>query len=71
MKFPLFFKRQSTSVASKNRQDQAEKLFAESLRMMGQVFGKLADVVEAQRLNRAGYEDQEKFLERTDKKEKE
>ena len=68
MKFPLLFRKEGTSAAALARQDQAEKLISESLRLLGQVFTKLADAVEAQRLSRAGYEEQEKYLERTEQK---
>lgn len=47
-------------------QDRAEKLLAESFRLLGQVCEKMADLVETQRLKRAGYEEQGKFLERLD-----
>jgi hypothetical protein len=47
-------------------QDHAEKLLAESLRLLGQVCGKLADAVEAQRLSRAGYREQGEFLQRVE-----
>jgi hypothetical protein len=77
MKFPALsslrrslLRRDTSKEALQQRSDQMEKLLAESLRMMGQLFGKLADVVEQQRLNRAGYEEQEKFLERLDEKKK-
>jgi hypothetical protein len=68
MKFPLIFKRENSSAAARARQDKAEKLVAESLRVLGQVFSKLADAVDAQRLTRAGYAEQEKFLKRTESK---
>lgn len=38
----------------------------EALRTLSQVCVKVADVLEAQRLSRNGYEDQGKFLERLD-----
>lgn len=65
MKFPLFF-RKTDSLASRAAQDQAEKLLAEGLRFLGQFCGKMADLVEAQRLGRSGYGEQGEFLERTD-----
>lgn len=54
----------------RERQGQFEKLVADSLRALSQAFSKLADAVDAQRLSRAGYEKQEKFLERMDQKAK-
>lgn len=65
MKFPLFFRR-SDSVASRAAQEQAEKLLADGLRFVGQLCERMADLVEAQRLSRAGYTHQGEFLERTD-----
>ncbi|HKD42969.1 MAG TPA: hypothetical protein VKB87_21980 [Myxococcaceae bacterium] len=65
MKFPLIFRRLDAITASA-AQDRAEKLLAESLRLLGQFCAKMADAVEAQRLARAGYSQQGEFLERTD-----
>ncbi len=67
MKFPLF-RRETSKQAIRERQDQAEKMLADGLRALGQLCAKLADLVDAQRLERAGYAEQEKFLERLDKK---
>jgi len=65
MKFPLFFRR-SDSAVSRAAQEQAEKLLADGLRFVGQLCERMADLVEAQRLSRAGYTHQGEFLERTD-----
>ncbi len=65
MKFPLLFRR-FDKLGTNAAQDRAEKLLAESLRLLGQFCSKMADAVEAQRLARAGYSDQGEFLERTD-----
>ncbi|MBI3181476.1 MAG: hypothetical protein HYZ28_04980 [Myxococcales bacterium] len=70
MKFPAFLRRESSQAAMRERQGQFEKLVADSLRALSQAFSKLADAVDAQRLSRAGYEKQEKFLERMDQKAK-
>lgn len=70
MKFPMIFRRESSKAAVRARQEQAEKVLAEALRTLGQVFSKLADVVEAQRLQRQGYAEQERFLERLDSRKK-
>lgn len=67
MKFPALFRRESSMPARREAQDRAEKLVAESLRMLGQVCAKLADAVDAQRLSRAGFEEQGKYLERLDR----
>jgi hypothetical protein len=65
MKFPLLFRR-FEALRTNAAQDRAEKLLAESLRLLGQLCSKMADAVEAQRLTRAGYSEQGEFLERTD-----
>jgi hypothetical protein len=70
MKFPLFFQRDRSPAAQRDRQEHAEKLIAESLRLLGQICGKLADAVDAQRLTRAGYEEPGKFLKRTERDDK-
>jgi hypothetical protein len=66
MKLPQLFRRDRTLIAKADAQDQAEKLLAESLRMLGQVCAKVADVIEAQRLERQGYAEQNRFLRRMD-----
>lgn len=66
MKLPLLFRRDRTLIAKADAQDQAEKLLAESLRMLGQVCAKVADVIEAQRLERQGYSAQNQVLRRMD-----
>lgn len=70
MKLPDLFRRERSSVAAKEAQDRAEKLLAESFRLLSQVCTKMADLIETQRLQRAGYEPQEKYLERMDQKHK-
>ncbi len=65
MKSPVLFRR-FTWLRTQPAQDRAEKLLAESLRILGQFCAKLADAVEAKRLARAGYDRQGEFLERTD-----
>jgi hypothetical protein len=67
MKFPQLFNREKSPQAVKEAQDRAEKMLAESLRMLGSAFSKLADFVDAQRLSRAGFETQGKYLERLEK----
>lgn len=56
------------ALAKNTAQDHAEKLLAESFRMLSDVCTKMADYVEAQRLARQGYEAQGKFLERLEGK---
>jgi len=65
MKSPALFRR-FTAIRTHVAQDRAEKLLADSLRLLGQFCAKLADAVEAQRLARAGYPQQDEFLERID-----
>ena len=65
MKLRALFRR-SGDALTHAREEQAEKLLAEGFRALGQVCGRIADFLEAQRLSRAGYEDQGKFLERLD-----
>ena len=65
MKSPVLLRR-FTAIRTQATQDWAEKLLADSLRLLGQVCAKLADAVEAQRLARTGYSQQGEFLERTD-----
>jgi hypothetical protein len=66
MKFPQLFRREKTPQAAHEAQDRAEKLLAECLRALGKAFSKLGDLVEAQRLSRAGFGEQGKYLERLD-----
>ncbi|HLL54028.1 MAG TPA: hypothetical protein VK447_10800 [Myxococcaceae bacterium] len=70
MKFPELFKREKSPAAAREAQDRAEKLLAESFRLLSQVCTKMADFIETQRLQRAGYEAQETYLERLDRESK-
>lgn len=54
-------------MAARPAQERAEKALVEGLRALGRAFSRLADRVEAQRLTRAGYEQQDKYLERLDR----
>jgi hypothetical protein len=47
--------------------DQAERLLVETFRTLSTLCTRLADRVESQRLNRAGYDRQGRFLERLDR----
>lgn len=62
---PLLFRRDRT-LAKADAQDQAEKLLAESLRLLGQACAKVADLIEAQRLERQGFSEQNQLLRRMD-----
>ncbi|WP_426749370.1 hypothetical protein [Myxococcus sp. Y35] len=55
MKLPGLFRKERTTIQAADAQDHAERLLAESLRMLGQVCSKVADAIEAQRLSRQGY----------------
>ena len=52
---PLLFRRERTVIKRADAQDQVEKVLAESLRVLSQVCTKVADAIETQRLERAGY----------------
>jgi len=66
MKLPLLFRRDRTVIKRADAQDQAEKMLAESLRLLGQVCSKVADLIETQRLERAGYAQKDAYLRRLD-----
>ncbi len=66
MKLPLLFRDRGSTTVVRAAEDRTEKLLAEGLRVLGQFCAKLADLIEAQRLARAGYGQQDKFLERLD-----
>jgi hypothetical protein len=66
MKLPLLFRRDRTILKRPDAQDQVEKLLAESLRALGVVCSKVADLIETQRLSRQGYSQQQDFLRRVD-----
>ena len=60
------FRRDRSVLKPADAQDQVEKLLAESLRLLSQTASKVADLIEAQRLQRAGYESQNVLLRRLD-----
>lgn len=65
MKFSLF-RKDSSKEAQLEAQAQLEKLLVESFRSLGQLFTKAAELIEAQRLEKKGYREQGRFLERVD-----
>ncbi|RKH50226.1 hypothetical protein [Corallococcus llansteffanensis] len=69
MKLPQLFRRDRPTIPSANAQDHAERVIAESLRVLGQVCTKVADAIEAQRLERNGYA-HNSYLRRMDEREK-
>ena len=68
MRLPAIFNRDKSIAAQKDRSDAVDKMLTETLRTVAGMFTKMADLIERQRLERSGYEEQEKFLQRTDKK---
>jgi hypothetical protein len=66
MKLPLPFRDRASTTVVRGAEDRTEKLLAEGLRLLGQFCAKMADLIEAQRLARNGYGQQDKFLERLD-----
>lgn len=66
MKVPLLFRRDRSILKRPDAQDQLEKVIADSLRTLGQVCAKVADMIEAQRLERQGYSHQNDTLRRVD-----
>ncbi len=68
MKLPSLFRREKDPLA-RATEDRADRLLAETLRLMGQVFTKLADLVEEERREKATGREQPHFLERLDRAE--
>lgn len=66
MKFPLPLRNRASTIVTGGVEDRTEKLLAEGLRLLGQFCAKMADLIESQRLARAGFGHQDKFLERLD-----
>ena len=67
MKFPSLLRpMRDRLLAPLGHADQAERLLAETFRTLGALCTRLADMVESQRLTRAGYRGQGRFLERLD-----
>lgn len=59
------FSKESNSIARRERQEQLERSMADGLRAMASLFQKVAERIEARRLSRNGYREQNGFLERT------
>ena len=70
MRFPLIklLRRENSSAARRERQDELERLFTQSLRALSTLLKSTADSLERKRLERSGYEPQDKFLKRQDPK---
>ncbi len=67
MKWPLLFRKDRSPQAQLEAQAAFEKQLAESFRALGKLLTRAAEVIEAQRLSRQGYGEQERFLERLDR----
>jgi hypothetical protein len=69
MRFPLFnfLRRENSSAARREREQQIERMFTQGLRTLADLLKQAADRLERQRLERSGYEDQGKFLKRHDR----
>ncbi len=70
MRFPLLklLRRENSTAAKRERQDQLERMFTTSLRALSTLLKSTADNLERRRLERSGYESQDKFLKRQDPK---
>jgi hypothetical protein len=67
VKFPSLLRVRERLLAPLGQTDQAERLLVETFRTLSTLCTRLADMVESQRLTRAGYRDQGRFLERLDR----
>ena len=67
VKFPSLLRVRERFLAPRGQTDQAERLLVETFRTLSTLCTRLADMVESQRLTRAGYRDQGRFLERLDR----
>ncbi len=65
MRFPFPFRRENSSAARLEREEQLQKALSEGLRTLGVMFSRAADFIEKKRLERQGYDKQGRFLERT------
>jgi len=70
MKLPFFQRKKQSDAARRERADAIEKNVTATLRMLATAFARLADGIEKRRLARAGYHEQERYLERTDNRSK-
>jgi hypothetical protein len=67
VKFPTLSRVRERFLAPRGQTDQAERLLVETFRTLSTLCTRLADMVESQRLTRAGYRNQGRFLERLDR----
>lgn len=59
------FRTENSSAAAREREEKVERALVTGFRFFADLLKKSADIIEARRLERGGYEKQEKFLERT------
>jgi hypothetical protein len=67
VKFPSLLRVRERFLAPLGHPDQAERLLVETFRTLSTLCTRVADMVESQRLTRAGYREQGRFLERLDR----
>lgn len=65
MRLPSLFRRENSDAARRDRQEALERSVVEGLRRFSDVLRHAAEVLEARRLARGGYERPHAFLERT------
>lgn len=58
------FHRENSEASRRERAEQVERAVIDGFRALSQVLQRAADFMEQRRLNRSGYEDQGRFLER-------
>ena len=62
------FRKDKSKTAQLEAQANFERALADGFRALGRLFHQAAEVIEAQRLARSGFAEQERFLERLDKR---
>ena len=65
MRLPSPFRKENSSAARLEREEQLQKAVSEGLRTLGLMLSRAADFIEKKRLERQGYDKQGRFLERT------
>lgn len=60
-----FFRKENSSPARREREEKIQRAVVDGFRQLSDLLKKAADLIEAKRLERHGYDKQEKFLERT------
>ena len=59
------FRKENSVPARREREEQVERALVQGFRSLADLLKKAADLIEAKRLERHGFDKQEKFLERT------